>query len=371
MFNAMRKTFGPVAVGIIIGAIALVFVFFGIYNPRTKGGMRSASTAAEVNGELIRFPEFEREYQMRMEYYEEMFKGKMDANMLQQLGLRQQVLEEMITRKLISQEANRLGLRVPDDEVREKIYELPYFKDKTTGQFDPMLYKNLLQANHRSAADFEESIREDLLRRDFMDFVKKLTHVSDTEVQLEFQATENTRRVQYILVDAKAIEQALPKDLSKDKRAIEEDKLLRALSDDALASAKGKTGLKAFLKSKKLELKTSEKFNSMQSPIPTVGELSDLAADAFKAPSPLSKEPKRYAARGGYVIVTQVEEFKPNPAELDKKRDALIKAVQAKKEQELFSQWVRRMQENAKILRNPLLASRGTPPAGAPSDDAD
>ncbi len=200
MFETMRKVFGPTVVGLIIGAIALVFVFYGVYSPKTSGG-RGAGFAAKVNGEVVSAVDFEREYRSQMEYYEQMFKGKADAEMLKRLGIRKQVLDSLVSRKLISQKAVDLGFFVSDQEVREKIQEMPYFKKEKETTFSPELYKQVLAANNRTPAEFEQLIRDDLQRSKISEYMQSLTKTTDQEIAQEFQVQENKRQVEYIMID--------------------------------------------------------------------------------------------------------------------------------------------------------------------------
>ena len=96
MFESMRKVFGPVAVSIIIGAIALVFVFYGVFNPRSTSGVGGGALAATVNGDGITMQDYGRQYQQRVDYYQSMMKGKADPALLKQLGIGKQIIEEMI-----------------------------------------------------------------------------------------------------------------------------------------------------------------------------------------------------------------------------------------------------------------------------------
>lgn len=199
MFETMRKIFGPIAVSVIIGAVALVFVFSGVFNPDGTGGMGAGAMAANVNGDAISLQEFSREYQQRVDFYSNMMKGKADPKLLAQMGLKQQVLEDMIRRKLMLQEARKMGLRVSDEEVREKIAEMPYFKSKD-GKFDSARYNQLLTANNYSPATFEDTVRDDQLRGHLVEFLRARTRVSDKEVENEFLASEDKRQVNYVFV---------------------------------------------------------------------------------------------------------------------------------------------------------------------------
>ncbi len=205
MFETMRKVFGPTVVMIIIGAIALVFVFYGVFSPKTAGMRGGGGVAAKVNGEPISLLDFEREYKAQMDYYEQMFKGKTDPEMLKRLGIRKQILDSLISRKLITQQAAVLGFQISDQEVREKIQEMPYFKKEKENTFSPEQYKQVLAANNRTPSDFEQVIREDLQRAKVSEYMQSLAKVTEKEVEQEFQIQETKRQVDYIMIDRDAV----------------------------------------------------------------------------------------------------------------------------------------------------------------------
>lgn len=355
MFQVIRKVFGPAAVSVIIGAIALVFVFFGVFNPKGAGpGGSGGGTVATVNGESIPFREYYQEYQARVEFYQNMLKGKADVNMLKQLGLQRQVIEELITKKLMLQEAERLGLRCSDEEVRDKIREMPYFADKKGGTFDPATYRRVLEANHRSAGEFEDLIRQDVTRNRFMEFVRGSVRVTNQEVEQEFLVSENRRQVDYVSVSPMVVRKALKldeKDLEKTRKATKE------MGQEVFAKSKimNRAEFKKWVKTKGLEYKTSEKFNRSQDFVPGIGEMPDLINDAFAENSVLAKEPKLYEARGDMVIAMSLQTFKPNTADLGKNKDKVLKSVQSKKEQEMYTQLMTSLRSQSKVSMNDKL----------------
>lgn len=226
MFEKMRKVFGPLAVSVIIGAIALVFVFYGVYNPRTTRGLSSGALAATVNGDAIPLADFQREYQQRVDFYQNMMKGKVDTKLLKQLGLQRQVLEDLVRRKIMTQQAHQLGLIVSDEEVRDKIREMPYFKKD--GNFDPVLYQQVLQANRYSPSTFEESMREDLLRNRLVEFMKGRAKISEKEIEDEFKNTEDRRTVEFVVIN---------RDIGRKAIAITDKEITDFLASEAGLSA--------------------------------------------------------------------------------------------------------------------------------------
>ncbi|NIR98449.1 MAG: peptidylprolyl isomerase, partial [Gammaproteobacteria bacterium] len=78
-----------------------------------------------------------------------------------QIGLRGQVYERMLNRHLMLREAEAQGLRVTDAEVRQAVTEQPGFQ--VGERFDYETYRQILAQNRLTPAEFEASLRDDLL----------------------------------------------------------------------------------------------------------------------------------------------------------------------------------------------------------------
>lgn len=421
MFEMMRKVFGPIAVTVIIGAIALVFVFYGVFNPRGGGGLGGAdgAVAATVNGDSILMNDYLREYKQRVDFYSNMMKGKADPNLLKQLGLPKQVVEELIRRKLILQEAEKAGLTVSDEEIRDKIRQMPYFNKD--GKFDAAQYRQVLAANRLDASRFEEMVREDALRAHLIELMRGSVKVSDQEVEKEFQTSEDRRQVDYIMVsrdlakkkimisdkevddflkteagmsaakthyeqnkmdfvkpgaktakkDTKKaagkkdipeiefypfeeVKRKVAVEVLRNRRTEEVQKLTKELATEVFNKARtaSPAELRAYAKSKGLEVKTSEKFNRLQPSLSGIGEAPELISDAFKADSVLGKEPKMYETNLSYVIAENLKTFKPEQASFTKDREKLMAQVSSRKEQAFYEQWMGDLRARAKISIN-------------------
>ncbi len=351
MFNLMRSKFGPAVVTLVIGFIAFVFIFFGVYSPKT-GGMSAGGSAAVVGGEAITLAEFSRGYQQRMQFYEGLMKGKADPALLARLGLRKAVLDDLVRQKATTLEARRQGFTVSDEEVALRIKEMPYFKKD--GKFDKATYEQLLQANGHTPGRFEATLRDDIVLQRMNGFLRSRMMVSEAELQREFQDNADQRQFEYVLV-------SVPTDAKK-------------LADEVAAKAKvGGAALKTFLKSKKLEAHTAEKFSATAQYVPGVGNVPGLKADAFKEGSALAKEPKVYESNGFFVVAWGLKAHKADASEYPKSRDKLMGQVQARKERVFLEDWNKgvmartRVSINEEIAKEPTAADEDDAPRGAPA----
>lgn len=88
-----------------------------------------------------------------------------------QLGVTSQVLSRLVGEALIDQEAEDLGLRVADLQVREAILEQSSFLTEGN-QFDRELYTRVLAQNRLTEAAYENMIRTDLKRQQLLQTIQ-------------------------------------------------------------------------------------------------------------------------------------------------------------------------------------------------------
>src|SRR4051794_15984750 len=121
MLSWIREKFGTVVIGGIIALIAFVFVFYGVFSPKSTRGLHEGAVAGTVNGDAISIADFNRELNRRMEFFKNFGGGKLTDEQLKSFRIREGVFHEIANRKLMVQEAWRQGLVASDEEVREKI----------------------------------------------------------------------------------------------------------------------------------------------------------------------------------------------------------------------------------------------------------
>src|SRR4030067_3596550 len=164
---------------IIVGLITVAFLFFGI-SPSGDGQM----IAASVNGDVITDDEWNRVYQNMHETYRDILKGQFSEGFAKTLKV--QALRELITERLLVQEAERQGLRVTDKELQAAIMKDPHFSQQ--GAFSRKNYEWSLRQANMTAALIETKQREALLRRKLEQLVEDSVDVTDGELAALYAA---------------------------------------------------------------------------------------------------------------------------------------------------------------------------------------
>ncbi|MGE5173678.1 MAG: SurA N-terminal domain-containing protein [Betaproteobacteria bacterium] len=163
---------------IIVGLITVTFLFFGIY-PSSQGGR----AVAKVGGYVITSDDVNRVYRNLYDSYRELLKDQFNESFAK--NLRNQALQELIVNRLLVAEAERIGLRVSDEELQAAIMKMPAFS--RDGRFDKQSYERILDRINMKPAAFEASQREFLLRQKLEQLVKDGVTVEDAEFQAAYQ----------------------------------------------------------------------------------------------------------------------------------------------------------------------------------------
>jgi len=153
----MRKQAGSWIIKVLLFAIVVVFIFWGVGSFNSRRG----TTVANVNGEIITHDEYREAHRQLRERYRRAYGDSLNDEMLKSLQLDEQALDQLVNRTLMLQEAKRLNIQVADQTIDDAIFKIPAFQ--TNGVFNEDRAKQLLAQNRMSTADFRNSFRQDLI----------------------------------------------------------------------------------------------------------------------------------------------------------------------------------------------------------------
>jgi peptidyl-prolyl cis-trans isomerase D len=193
---------------IFLWLVIAAFVILYIPALQTQG----AGTPAEVMVTVGRLPitvgEFQRTYVRQRQMYARLYQGRLDEKMLRQLGLEDQVIDSLVTDRLVDLEAKRLSLAVSDEAVARAIATSPEFQDG--GRFvGTAEIRRRLELQGLSEEEFEQSLRRQLVREALEGLVGSGASVSDADVEREFRRRTEQVKIEYVLADAARFRGAL------------------------------------------------------------------------------------------------------------------------------------------------------------------
>lgn len=195
MLKWLRKYSRSWFVALIIGAIAVVFVLWGV------GGFKSPrfQEVASVNGTPILLTAYLKQYQDLVRQYQELAKGELTEEAIKAMRLKEQALNRLIDEALLLQAGERLGIQVSDAELQEQIRRYPYFQHE--GHFNERLYQQLLARARLTPADFEAQERHRLRLQKIIQDITSFAKVSDIELKEFFRIARETVEVRYLVVN--------------------------------------------------------------------------------------------------------------------------------------------------------------------------
>ncbi len=189
ILESMRSGTDSTAMQVVLALVVVSFVFWYSQPAGDK-----TSVIATINGTKIMDTELSRRMRIESRRYESALG---DAEMA---ALQERVRQSLIEDELLRQHARKLGLHVSDVEVARELLRYEIFKNEE-GRFDDRVYEGWLRRNaFASRSDFEEQIRNDILRGKLRQLVFLGVTVSEPALEEAF-VEQNTRvDVRYVRV---------------------------------------------------------------------------------------------------------------------------------------------------------------------------
>lgn len=196
MLDSIRKRKENFLYSLVILAVVAVMALFGV----SKMGNDQAGdgAAAWVNGEVITQREFHQMLEYKLMQYQSMLGNQYDEKLLNALQVPQKTLEELIQYKLLSQQAKKLGLKVPDVELADSIRQSPQFQKD--GKFDAAAYSKLPNRGIE-----EKQRRERLATIKLQNYLADRIRITPEELKTAILLKDTTVNLEYAKIDVGAL----------------------------------------------------------------------------------------------------------------------------------------------------------------------
>ena len=206
---------------ILLGAVVLVLggsmlLYLVPQSPGT-GEASSTDTVAKVGDETVSTAEVRQKLT-------ELLRGNQVPDMMKAYYMRQ-IVEDLVSRKAIEYEAKRLGIRVSDQELANRIRRiLPsvYNGDTFLGRDQ---YTAEVQAHTQmSVAAFEEVVRQSLVLEKIQKLVTDGVSVGPSELQDEFKYRNEKVKLDYAFIKPEDLEAKITPDEAEIKAAYDKNR---------------------------------------------------------------------------------------------------------------------------------------------------
>ncbi len=187
---------------VVIFAIVISFVGAGYFTSSLFLGDPNA--AAVVNGESITVQDFQRAYARTQQQYGDAFKQIVKTEELER-NFRENVLQNLISRKVTIQTSEELGMRVSTGQIRNTIQEMEVFKSEGVYSADQL--DLVLRNNRMSRSQLRQDVKDDLVLRQLTSGIAASEFVLPQESQNQYKIMGQLRtgralQIKYSLFDA-------------------------------------------------------------------------------------------------------------------------------------------------------------------------
>lgn len=207
MLKSMRDSFHKLKWILIAVVAAFVFGFvfldMGLSGAFSGDRQDNRAYAARVNGETITYNDYYRALKNYEDVYKQMYGEQWTPQMAEQMGLPRQVLNSLVDRALLTQEAERLNLAATPEEVRKKLLSMPTFMQD--GKFVGIeLYTRYVTGplGYASAADFEADLAREITVSKIESALTNAMVISPKAAETEYRRMNENAKIRYVMLPA-------------------------------------------------------------------------------------------------------------------------------------------------------------------------
>ncbi len=195
------------AVFVLVIVILIVGVFIGtiflVWGRGSSGTTKSErSVAAWVGTAEIPYSEYLRAHDSRLEFYRRFYPGIPANDLEKRFRIKKGALDSSIARRLLLDEARRMGLVAGDDEIAAKVRETAAFQEN--GVFDPKKYREVLMASGIKTTAYEDDVRGELLAGKVRALVQEPVQVAEDDAFEEFRRDKEKVRLSLVILPPSA-----------------------------------------------------------------------------------------------------------------------------------------------------------------------
>lgn len=196
------QTPGPIK-KVVLGGILLIIcaamLVYLIPSGGSSGLNGPTGVVAQVGDHDVTRAEVER--QARMMLRQQFPRGNAMAGQLLPF-FTSRAAEQLITERALVFEAERMGLRATDEDLRDELQHGPYSATLFPGGkfIGQDAYETLLQNAELTVPQFEAGVKEDILVRKLRSLVAASASVNDSEVRQEFDKRNTKIKFQYAVI---------------------------------------------------------------------------------------------------------------------------------------------------------------------------
>jgi peptidyl-prolyl cis-trans isomerase D len=197
MLESMRNQAQSWIAKVILGGIVLSFALWGVGDYFTG---RQVEYVAEVDGKPITDSTFSQAYERQLNAYRARLGKAFSRELAEELGVKEETVQTLINRRLMLEEAQKLGLAAPEAALMASLQANPAFQ--SPDGFDLNRYKVITRnMGYRTTRDYEDEQRLNLMIDALQQAVLASAQVNEREIRENFDREFEQRVLSAIIVD--------------------------------------------------------------------------------------------------------------------------------------------------------------------------
>ena len=178
---------------VVAAFMGTIFYSWGVGEYAERQGM-----VAEVLNEKISYDEYREALDNLYSLYRDAVKGRNVDEAIPHSQLKRAAINSLIQRKLFLNEARKMGIEIPDEEIVERIRKLPAFQNE--GRFDKDYYVHFLNYNRISAKNFENNQRTTMLSEKIETLIRNSVKASELEIKEAYKWNHEKINLDYLVI---------------------------------------------------------------------------------------------------------------------------------------------------------------------------
>lgn len=188
---------------VILTFVGFIFVQWGAGGLNLGGDKNDLVT---IGGKAITGEVFQTYLARSLDNYRAQMKENFNKSFIKQLGIPEQILQNLVNSTIIQSEADKLHLNVDDEELKKSIVNYPAFQRE--GRFIGVEeYERMLAYNQIKVSEFEEDLKKGLVADKLKELVAGGVAPETNRLQEEYRKENDKAEIEYISFKPESIKE--------------------------------------------------------------------------------------------------------------------------------------------------------------------
>ncbi len=197
MLQLIRDHVQGFLIWVIIGVIILAFALVGVNSYISGDGK---AYAVKVNDSKVLLSDFQSAVQQERAFRQQIFGDNISPELIKDDVLQRAALDRLVSGEVVAQAAAASDFAISDGQLANNIRQVQAFQ--TDGKFDTSMYARVLNLQGYSQDHFEDTMRKEMLSRQYMDGMVQTAFVTSAEIDQLIKLKKQQRQFSYMVMNA-------------------------------------------------------------------------------------------------------------------------------------------------------------------------